>query len=98
MFSSAASNGCGLLFVLEFEAAIPAAAFAAAGARASRLPKPLIPRKQSPLAQDVLALREGGSDDELAKEGLAYVLNHEVRSMHHPRFLRPLYNRQPPRR
>ncbi|KIZ03954.1 hypothetical protein MNEG_4002 [Monoraphidium neglectum] len=48
--------------------------------------------------KDVLALREGGSDDELAKEGLAYVLNHEVRSMHHPRFVRPLYNRQPPRR
>ncbi|KAI8465170.1 MAG: hypothetical protein J3K34DRAFT_437916 [Monoraphidium minutum] len=41
--------------------------------------------------RDILSLEEGGPD--LAPSGLAYVLDHEVRSIHHARFMKPLHNR-----
>jgi len=42
----------------------------------------------SPL-QDVVHLDACGKHG-----GLLYVLGHEVRSLHHPGFMRPLYNRR----
>lgn len=43
--------------------------------------------------RDIVEVATGPGGSGLVRSGLSYVLDHEIRSLHHPRFLRPLYNR-----
>jgi hypothetical protein len=64
-------------------------------------PRPSLPEQHRTTApqtttnrsqQDVVEFK-GSAPADLQRTGLAFCLNSEVRSLHHRRFLRPLYNR-----